>query len=412
MKKFYLLILTSILVVGFTSHQVQALTLPDLTISDVKTSSRDNTAVQLQFTVSNYSSQKEISVDYKRKGQSSYSNQFMNQGVYQNGTYYVTLYGLVPNVRYYYKVKLEANDSITTSKYTFVTRSHQHTKVTDIQPRTVSVGDTITITGQGFGNRTGQLNVGYGYEDYATIQSWTDSKIVATVDNTPTDGPVTVQAYTFQTNKSGYYPVTVTSDIQLDVLNESHAYYIACMPGVIADTYEAATNFDDLYKQEFGRSIQCDELEFHLQHSTPHDKLQTWLNAQTAGIWWDNLTSKYDGQVIYNATDMFYVTGGKLYHIPDLMTALAYGFNLDDATMVSDLTVTDDRQYALSEAPDLNIWDGIYFRKVLNLADGKTVTFPDSIFQTYANKEQPLIAENANTSSDDVCQLVECGEVY
>jgi RHS repeat-associated protein len=64
--------------------------------------------------------------------------------------------------------------------------------VTSISPTTAGVGYAVTVNGSGFGAAQGSSNVYFNGAPAASITSWSDTQVVATVSSAATSGPVTV----------------------------------------------------------------------------------------------------------------------------------------------------------------------------------------------------------------------------
>lgn len=89
------------------------------------------------------------------------------------------------------------------------------------------------------------------------------------------------------------------------------------------------------YHQRWDRNARCDELQFHVDHSTPLVRLQTWLDDVAYG-WYANIGSThYLHQTISTARhEWFFVDTDGIHRIPDWLTALSWGLLVEDRLSV------------------------------------------------------------------------------
>lgn len=109
---------------------------------------------------------------------------------------------------------------------------------------------------------------------------------------------------------------------------------------VKANTLDEARNINNLYYEYWGRDAGCDEVQFHVDHVTSHDRLANWLGSTTdtreygfigtAGI--DHLegqTVSFGFNVRGNGAPrhVYFVNNGYRYRIYDVATAASWGLD-------------------------------------------------------------------------------------
>src|SRR5262249_47915656 len=77
--------------------------------------------------------------------------------------------------------------------------------VTSVSPTTGPVGTQVTINGSGFGSSQGSNSVTFN-SGSASVTSWSDTQIVATVPSTASAGPVRVTVGGAGSNATVYFP--------------------------------------------------------------------------------------------------------------------------------------------------------------------------------------------------------------
>ncbi len=390
---------------------------PEIKIKNINKYAVDKNNVQIAFEVKNSSSFStwDTKIIYKRKGQTGYPYEVTSGFKIEDDIIYTSLTDLVPHSRYYFKILYSDNgQDVWSDKKTFKTKKTKKMYIRYAGPTQLYGGDKMTIYGKNFGKYGGQVEIGYAYDNDAEIVSWSNNKIIVNIPEEATDGPITVKAHPKQGTRHTYYNLTTVSDFEIDVVDQIHEYNVACMAGVIADTYEEVINYDNLYLEYFGRQARCDELEFHLQHNTSHEDLITWMMEQEDYTWWSNLITTYEGEAIYGSVskDVYYVKDGLLYSVPDLMTAYAWKIHPDEIIKNEDI---DDDNYSTvwANANELKFWGGSIYKKVKKAATkGKDISltkYPD--LETYINDNKELL-EVDHEGSETVCKYLECGQLY
>ena len=79
--------------------------------------------------------------------------------------------------------------------------------VTSVAPSTGPVGTSVTVSGSGFGATQGSSTIRFNGQAPASITSWSNTQIVATVPNTATTGPVLVTVNNIEANTTVIYTV-------------------------------------------------------------------------------------------------------------------------------------------------------------------------------------------------------------
>jgi RHS repeat-associated protein len=79
--------------------------------------------------------------------------------------------------------------------------------VSSISPILGGLGASITITGSNFGNSQGTNSVSFNGANAASITSWTDTQITATVPNAATTGPLTILVSPLRSNTNVIFTV-------------------------------------------------------------------------------------------------------------------------------------------------------------------------------------------------------------
>lgn len=236
-----------------------------------------------------------------------------------------TLKNLKPETVYHYQVQVS---SIVSEVQTFSTTSVP--EIRSIEPTSGPVGTEIKINGQGFGTpahvqflTSVYIGCDYGYAASCRgeVVSWTDSTIVARVKTGGQTGPITIHHGSgdveFFTAKGGNFTLTSGSQVINQNNNSSNSQIVSEKYGCLFSTTLQATNqtvkvgtlfrqgdakdshIHDmvvLYQSAWGRAPRCDEIQFHLDHSTPLTTLTKWLADQ-------HITEKFGCQISETVSD-------------------------------------------------------------------------------------------------------------
>lgn len=221
--------------------------------------------------------------------------------------------GLQPSTKYYARIKI---GNSTSEEVSFTTKASSDFAIESISPTSGPVGTEVTITGRGFGTQVtgGVVYFGKCSKDdidrrdrsgCADIVSWSDTKIVAKPMYQsssgaislkkemmgPTPKPRLVRAFENGPTFTITTPSTpgTNANTTLDYITEAYGCkYSATLrddqtvqiknfvSGSETDKYLYAVRSE--YFSYWGRYPRCDELQFHLDHSTPLDRLTSWLN--------------------------------------------------------------------------------------------------------------------------------------
>lgn len=433
---FFLLLLGGLLVVPqFSAHALEE---PAMTVSDLRLQERGATFAKFQLTVEGYDdATNSVAIYYSKKGESgvkmSYALPYLFQdlgGNYtQEGKNYVHLWNLVPETTYeYYLVTRQGEETTRGKVKAFTTRSDGFMSIDGATPKKVNVGDSLTIVGKGFGTRKGKVEIGHCYICNDEVQNWSDTRIVVKVGSHATNGPVTVSAYPFSGSStargSAYHHSASGPDIA--VTNGQNNIYVLggarsqCGEGLVTRVYGAIENFNNIYFEEYGRGAKCDELKFHLQRNTPHDRLRVWLNEQKEAKWWDDLLEQYDGQMIYNNNPkaVYLVIDGGMRRVPSFQVALAHGLIIDDATLMKDLhDRLHEGQVRYADYNSLAYTDGAYTEEIEQVLQGEEADTGNRELDDYITEHSKLLTKVSPSRSDDkdyqgICTFVVCGKIY
>ncbi len=257
----------------------------------------------------------------------------------------VVLENLFSNTKYYYRVKVLVDypDEVTgySTEQSFITRSAPPT-VTSISPTEGNIGTRVTISGEGFSDTEGMVTIGMTYTKYCgantEVLSWSDSEIVVNILDSTSDGlfsdctvssvPIWVYAYpsrgtsagvstnyrafegpefTFveiddsadsTTNTSGVDDTTVVED-EPDVIDGVENVFgcdysesvsnpttvkVSTLFSMSSDTYMYLLQVYNEYYDAWNRYPRCDELQFHLDRSTPIERLKSWLVSTESNV--------------------------------------------------------------------------------------------------------------------------------
>ncbi|MBU0598196.1 hypothetical protein KKF61_04350, partial [Patescibacteria group bacterium] len=236
--------------------------------------------------------------------------------------------GLTPNTTYYIQATArrsgtmlgyyEEADSTESDILSFTTTGLA--KVNSINPTQGPNGIEVTISGENFGASdfaTKLVGIGCSPINYsncfsADIISWSDSSIVIETNSHSSTGPVyvakrwnvgtsdfdafTVQGPEFRVVGSGSAATDTNTGPVGTTVNYLNEGFDCSFSTSIQDedTIKVNSLFTDgsdtdsylesvynLYNDNWGRYPRCTEMQFHLDHSTPLDRLTNWLAEET-----------------------------------------------------------------------------------------------------------------------------------
>lgn len=437
MKKTFFVFTLFLGSIFITPSLARALEQPDIKVSNLKVETTDTVAI-IFYDAENVPQASVPIVSYRKVGEDTSVEALQVSWTYiYEGKTSIPLVNLVPNIKYQYTLTIKNGDGekiYSSGTKSFTTQKTDFMKITQVFPLRVKAGTQVTIEGKGFGTRAGEVRFGYcDFPCSGTIVSWSDTKIVAKIGSNATNGAVQIFAhsYPYQVKGQGYGKQIMDGEIFVN--SSVNTYFILgarsyCGSGVKARTYHEIENFNNIYFEEYGRGAGCNELNFHVQRRTPHERLRKWLREQDEGKWWANLKKNYMGKVIYDfSTPLFLVTQNGLRQILDFQTALAWGLIIDDSKLVKDLTDASKgyeerythngvRTYG-SRAPLLYA-EGSYFRDIESFLAGDGIDTGNSRFDDYIEANQKLITKNNPSQSDaedykDICtDYLSCGRKY
>ncbi|MFA6392247.1 MAG: hypothetical protein WCW66_05910 [Patescibacteria group bacterium] len=106
-------------------------------------------------------------------------------------------------------------------------------------------------------------------------------------------------------------------------------------------TKDAVKNLDNIYKEEAGRNIKCNEALFHLK-GTKHDVLRNWLiNDATFNRdfqEWKSTFQLAEGATYRDGEKFWLIKDGQRHWVPDFPTAFAWGLIPGDSTYIGNST--------------------------------------------------------------------------
>lgn len=244
---------------------------------------------------------------------------------------------LFSNKKYYARLKVTPAEGdqtlvVYSDEISFTTLANPPA-ITKITPSEGTYGTEITIEGNNFGNGTGYVAVGrpvaYGIAQICQISnteiiSWSENKVVAKVGEKlygdsdwascdPKTGPVylanifyegitfgvpliNIEGPTFtvtgekSTNTNVAPPTNVNAAPTANAIKNKYgcdfstttsndkAIKVSQLFTENSTTNKYLLDVYNAYKNIWGREPRCTELQFHLDHSTPIDRLTSWLN--------------------------------------------------------------------------------------------------------------------------------------
>lgn len=356
---------------------------------------------------------------------------------------------------YYFRYKIQDYSNplrvFYSSEQTFATLA-KAPEITQVSPSSGTYGDTVTMTGSGFGDIEGVILFGQTFlsrhcDDHATIVEWTDTRIRAKISEPPDDpfgqmgcasaqsgavtfftqgfysysGPVMIWmrtatggSFTLEQDESATEtpsessPAEENNEEQVNANTSTEALKKSDIYGCgLSVTSNQSSYLEDValaYRSTWDRDARCDELQFHLSHSTPMNRVQTFLNdnvvTEDYGCYISTTTSDANTVKVSRAfgrdseTDKYlslvlreYTTRWQRQPRCDELQ-----FHLDHATPIATLTkwLDQNKNTVLGE---LSIVPVLEMAKVdgdpVNLLSGELLTFSVSDDVTFSGTTSP-----------------------
>ena len=123
----------------------------------------------------------------------------------------------------------------------------------------------------------------------------------------------------------GTKPYTIGSCTLVNTRSEADSTHVYTLNPTYVDTVNS------YYRNYLERYAKCNELQFHVDHSTPLPRLQTWLASVYKG-WYTNMgTSPYNNNTVSTPRhEWYFIQNGIAHRIPDVLTAWSWGLMIDD----------------------------------------------------------------------------------
>ena len=134
-----------------------------------------------------------------------------------------------------------------------------------------------------------------------------------------------------------------------------------------AETFDEVSNINRIYTEVIGRNCQCHELEFHVEHRTPHDRLRNWLR-ETFGIRETSVNlGTLEGKTIRDRSDgrLYLIKDGSRHWAPDVLTMASHGLIYEDGIMFEYNEVS-----SITLGYQLKYWEGKYFKTIKVVLEG------------------------------------------
>jgi len=233
--------------------------------------------------------------------------------------------GLIPDTTYYVQATAirsgmilgyyEEAESVESEVLTFITTDLP--RVNSINPPQGPEGTEVTLLGENFGDSidfgVGLIGIGCSPIQHsqchpAELISWSDSTIVVRTNAHSATGPVYVsKRWSISTDETDAFTIqgpefrvvdgeSVTNTTTSGATTYITKAYNCTFSTSIADegTIRVVTLLTDgndmdvylgqvynAYHDTWGRYPRCDEMQFHLDHATPLDRLTRWLQEET-----------------------------------------------------------------------------------------------------------------------------------
>ncbi|EKE22258.1 MAG: hypothetical protein ACD_7C00013G0002, partial [uncultured bacterium] len=118
------------------------------------------------------------------------------------------------------------------------------------------------------------------------------------------------------------------------------------------------------YHERWDRNARCDEIQFHVDYSTPISRLNSWLDS-VAFSWYENIgTTHFKGQTVSTSRhEWFFVDQNGIHRIPDWLTGLSWGLLIGDRISIP-AAHTEAFYEKVAIGTPLNFGEGQYADKI------------------------------------------------
>lgn len=145
---------------------------------------------------------------------------------------------------------------------------------------------------------------------------------------------------------------------------KSYQYVAGC--SIWAETFDEVNNINNIYREIRGNNARCDELDFHVQHVTPHDVLRNWL-TETLGIKVLSASvvnvnvGDLEGKTILDRSNgkLYLIKDGARHWAPDVLTMASHGLIYEDGIVLENYQVS-----SIVLGYQLKYWEGKYYRTI------------------------------------------------
>ncbi|XOU94191.1 MAG: hypothetical protein ACNFW9_05095 [Candidatus Kerfeldbacteria bacterium] len=120
-------------------------------------------------------------------------------------------------------------------------------------------------------------------------------------------------------------PIVIGDCTLIDTLAEADSTHVYTL------NPDHTSDLNSRYVSYWSRNARCDELQFHVDHSTSISRLNLWLDGVSKG-WLDNIGSThYNNQTVSTLNhEWFFIENGVARRIPDVLTGWSWGFLVED----------------------------------------------------------------------------------
>lgn len=132
-------------------------------------------------------------------------------------------------------------------------------------------------------------------------------------------------------------------------------------------TKDAVEKLNNIYREEAGVNMNCNEMLFHLKGTT-HDALKNWIRTNSrfsAYQEWKNSFQLTEGATYRDGSKFWLVRNGQRHWVPDVATLFSHGLVFGDSTYITPSFATGF-YYMISEGEQLKFWEGRYKTAVVN----------------------------------------------
>ncbi|MCH7492617.1 hypothetical protein IID19_03445 [Patescibacteria group bacterium] len=118
------------------------------------------------------------------------------------------------------------------------------------------------------------------------------------------------------------------------------------------------------YFTYWGRNARCDELQFHVDHSTSISRLNSWLKSVVRGWFSDIGNTHYANQTVSTLNhEWFFIKEGVARRIPDILTSWSWGLLVGDRISIPRAVQADFYELVTIGAP-MEFSGGQYSEKI------------------------------------------------